>query len=196
MTHIEDIPHIVQNGITHRESERSNKHYKTIGDNSLINTRDHFTISSGDTLGDFIPFYFGQRTPMLYVIQNGYNGVEAVHSCEIVYCVSSVQKVLEAGIDFIYTDGHATDRFTKFYSSVNLNDISNQVDFEATKAKFWKDENDLDLKRRKEAEFLIRQDLKYSYISGFIVYNDKAKNQLIALGIDPEKLVARPASYF
>ena len=33
-----------------------------------------------------------------------------------------------------------------------VSEIENQVDFKATNAKFWKDENDLDLKRRKSRE--------------------------------------------
>ena len=27
------------------------------------------------TIGQYIPFYFGPRSPMLYVVQHGYNGV-------------------------------------------------------------------------------------------------------------------------
>ena len=132
MTHIENIPHIIEHGITHRESENSNKNYKTIGDNSLISTRDKFTIPNGDLLGDFIPFYLGLRTPMLYVIQNGYNGVKALHPSKIVYCVSSIQRIIDTEIDFAYTDGHATDSFTKFYFPNDINEIDNQIDFEAT----------------------------------------------------------------
>lgn len=196
MTHIENIPHIIQNGITHRESEHSNKKYRTIGDNSLISTRDKFSLPNGDLLGDFIPFYLGLRTPMLYVIQNGYNGVTSIHPSKIVYCVSSIQKIIDMEIDFVYTDGHATDSFTKFYFADDVNDIENQVDFEATKAKFWKDENDLDLKRRKEAEFLIKQNLEYNDILGFVAYNDEAKNQLLKLNVNTKKIVVKPSLYF
>jgi len=39
ITHIDNIPHIVSNGITLPDSPNSNANYKTIGDRSLINTR-------------------------------------------------------------------------------------------------------------------------------------------------------------
>ena len=39
MTHIENIPHILQNGITHKDSPNANLNYKNIGDLSLIATR-------------------------------------------------------------------------------------------------------------------------------------------------------------
>ena len=32
----------------------------------------------GYRIGDYIPFYLGPRSPMLYVIQHGYNGVQRV----------------------------------------------------------------------------------------------------------------------
>lgn len=196
MTHIENIPHIIENGITHRESEHSNKEYKAIGDNSLISTRDTFPIPGGNLLGNFIPFYLGLRTPMLYVIQNGYNGVKALQPSKIVYCVSSIQRIIDTGIDFVYTDGHATDSFTNFYLPNDIGKIESQIDFEATKARFWKDENDLDLKRRKEAEFLIKQNLSFKDILGFAVYNDEAVNQLLEFGISADKVVSKPSLYF
>lgn len=196
MTHVENIPHIIENGITNKNSEHSNKNYKSIGDNSLISTRDVFQIPNGNLLGEYIPFYLGARTPMLYVIQNGYNGVTALHPSKIVYCISSIQKIIDSKIDFVYTDGHATDNFTSFYTPKDIEDIHNQVDFKATKAKFWKDENDLDLKRRKEAEFLIKQNLVYIDILGFVVYDINAEAKLLKFGIDKQRLVIKPALYF
>ncbi len=42
----------------------------------------------------------------------------------------------------------------------------------AISSKYWKDENDLDLKRRKEAEFLVSGDLPVNAIEGFVVYTE------------------------
>jgi hypothetical protein len=77
MTHILNIPHILKYGITHKASSYANTHYVPIGDTSLINTRSskQVQVTNGNilaegvviTLGDFIPFYFGVRMPMLYV---------------------------------------------------------------------------------------------------------------------------------
>lgn len=196
MTHIENISHIIENGITHKDSDNSNKNYKPIGDNSLIGTRDHYLTPNGNMLGEYIPFYFGVRTPMLYVIQKGYNGVKIVHPREIIYCISSVQKRIDGNLDFIYTDGHATDGFTNYFSPKDISEIENQVDFKATKARFWKDDNDLDLKRRKETEFLIKQDLGYENILGFATFEDYSTDKLVELGIDEAKVVTKPTLYF
>jgi len=133
---------------------------------------------------------------MLYVIQKGYNGVKAVHPNEIIYCVSSIQKIIDVNLDFVYTDGHATDGFTNYFFSKDVSNIEKQVDFKATNAKFWKDENDLDLKRRKEAEFLIKQDLEYDNILGFATFEDSSTNRLLELGVNKKKVVTKPTLYF
>lgn len=98
MTHIENIPHILQHGITHRTSPNCNPEFVPIGDSRLIGARDDLTLNNGRKLGDYIPFYFGTRMPMLYVIQRGHNGVPITPAEKIVYCISSVQKIMELGL--------------------------------------------------------------------------------------------------
>ncbi|MEI9956254.1 MAG: DarT ssDNA thymidine ADP-ribosyltransferase family protein [Ferruginibacter sp.] len=107
MTHIDNMEHILENGITHRNSPNNNPDYKSIGDVSLINTRDNkrVFVDNGDfensdapgiILGDFIPFYFGLRMPMLYVIQNGGNFViNPTSPSKIIYLVCSLSKMIK-----------------------------------------------------------------------------------------------------
>jgi len=90
MTHIENIPHILQYGVTHMSSKNANKRFVSIGDKGLINTRSRFLLNNGRRLGEYIPFYFGVRTPMLYVMQKGFNMLAPIPAENIVYCVSSV----------------------------------------------------------------------------------------------------------
>jgi len=106
MTHIENLPHIIEHGITHINSSNANKNYTPIGDSSLINTRNNIELNNKKRLGEYIPFYFGTRTPMLFVVQKGFNGVNAIAPEKIVYCVTSVKKMIELPIDYIFTDGH------------------------------------------------------------------------------------------
>lgn len=95
MTHIENIPHVLQYGITHSQSANANPAYVPIGDSSLISTRSGFVLANGRRLGDYIPFYFGVRTPMLYVIQKGFNGVVTTPPADIVYWVTTMQKIID-----------------------------------------------------------------------------------------------------
>jgi hypothetical protein len=196
MTHIENIPHIFKYGITHPDSINQNLNYYSIGDSSLISKRSNFLLKGGKTLGDFIPFYFGFRMPMLYVVQKGFNGVTITEPDKIVYCITSIQKILDLKIDFIFTNGHAINALTQFYDVNDVKNINDLIDFKAIHAPFWKDEEDLDLKRRKEAEFLVLGDLSVDTVLGYVVYSTDAQLKLLELGITKEKIVVKPNFYF
>ncbi len=90
MTHIENVPHILEHGVTHASSPHTNKSYKAIGDNSIISTRDNFDLPNGKKTGCLHSFFFGVRMTMLYVIQKGDNDVPVTPAKDIVYCISSV----------------------------------------------------------------------------------------------------------
>jgi hypothetical protein len=196
MIHIENIPHILQCGITHSTSVNSNSNFKPIGDSSLISTRNNYTLDNGKLLGEYIPFYFGVRTPMLYVVQNGFNMVAPTPAEDIVYCVTSVKKIIDLKLDFVFTDGHAVDGFSSLYEYQNINDINTIIDWNAVNAKYWRDDKDLDLKRRKEAEFLVLGDISINGILGYIVYNENSKNKMIGFGVNSDKIHINSNYYF
>lgn len=151
---------------------------------------------NGKALGDYIPFYFGVRMPMLYVVQHGFNGVKSTLAEDIIYCVTSVEKIISENIDFVFTNGHAVNSFSNFYFRSDIEQIENIIDLKAIKCKYWKDDNDLDIKRRKEAEFLIAGDLPISAINGYIAYNEAAKVKLLEFGINEKQIGVVPGSYF
>ena len=197
MTHIQNIPHILQHGITHRVSTNANASYVPIGDSSLISSRSTFSEPINNRfLGDYIPFYFGVRMPMLYMIQNGYYGVTQLLPQDIVYCVSDVSTIANSNLDFIFTDGHAVDNFTSFYNPSDISNIDTIIETASVYAKYWSNANDTDLKRKKQAELLVLGDIPVSLILGYIVYNQIAKDQLIQLGIAEEIITIMPNYYF
>lgn len=196
MTHIENIPHVLIHGLVHRDSPNADPNYRSIGDGSLIATRNEMVLDNGRYLGEYIPFYFGTRTPMLFVIQKGHNQVAKTPADRIVYCVSSVQEIIKRQHEFVFTDGHAKDKFSNQYSPASINQIDSILDKKAIDSQFWKDKNDLDLKRRKESEFLVLGDIAASAILGYGVYNQNSKNELIRFGIDQNKIAVRPNFYF
>lgn len=208
MTHIENIPHILNHGITHRNSFNANPNFITIGDLSLIDTRStkQVNVDNGDfsnpicntiILGDFIPFYFGVKMPMLYVIQNGGNFVEkATQPEDIVYLVCSLKMIIDSEIKYYFSDGHATDKFTSFYDNSKIQELANIIDWSSIKANYWGGQENLNTKRNKQAEFLVSGNLSPELIIGFGCYNDKAYQKLIDLGIENEKIKIIPKAYF
>ncbi|MBP6933248.1 MAG: DUF4433 domain-containing protein [Candidatus Methanofastidiosum sp.] len=208
ITHIENIPHILQYGITHKDSINKNPNYKNIGDLSLIDTRSkkkvnidkgEFNPDNGDTitLGDFIPFYFGVKMPMLYVAQHGGNFVESATSpTDIIYLGCSVSKIISSKLNFYFSDGHATDMLTSFYDKSNINELVNIVDWEAVKSSYWGGDENLNIKRKKQAEFLVSGDLSPDFIVVFGCYNEIAKDKLISLGVASDKIKIIPRAYY
>ncbi len=196
MTHIENIPHILKNGITHSKSTNANSNFQPIGDVSLIATRNDFLLNNGRHIGEYIPFYFGVRTPMLYVVQNGFNMVAPTSAENIIYCVSSVQRIIDLELDFVFTDGHAVDRFSSQYTAADIQNIEEVLDKKAINAKYWIDESDLDIKRRKEAEFLVLGDIKKEAILGYLTYNENAKNRVINFGANAANVHIKLEYYF
>ena len=196
MLHIDNMQQVLLHGITHRNSPNANVDFVPIGDVSLISNRDTFAMPNGKIIGDYIPFYFWARMPMLFVIQNGFNGVQSTPALQIVYCVSSIAQMLSHQLGFVFTDGHAVDSFSTFHNENDVSNIDTILDFDAIKSKFWKDDKDLDKKRRKEAEFLVKEDVPITAIVGYICFDETAKTRLVQLGIEEGLVAVKPDFYF
>ena len=208
MTHIENIPNILTSGITHKNSPNSNPNFVPIGDLSLIDTRSTKTVSidNGDLmnfrapviiLGNFIPFYFGIKMPMLYVIQNGGNFVKKATKPEnIIYLACPINKIIQSDGVYYFSDGHATDGLTSFYDYTKINELPQIIDWDSIKAPFWGGIENLNIKRKKQAEFLVLDDVPPSFIMGFCCYNESAKVKLVNMGIKEEKIKVIPNAYY
>lgn len=195
ITHIDNIPYIERNGLVKAESPLRDPNYVSIGDAQVIQIRGQ-RVFKGYKLSDFIPFYLGPRSPMLYVIQHGYNGVNRVDAEQIVYCVIRLDDIINQNVDCVFTDGHALSALTLYYEKKDLRRIDELVKYDDVYSSQWNLEEDLDLKRRKEAELLVRVDLAPQFTRGYVVYNDNAKQQLVNMGIDAAKIVVVPGYYF
>lgn len=194
MTHIDNIENILNVGLVLPTSEKANPQYVPIGDVTAIDTRRHSILPNGRSIGDYIPFYFGPRTPMLYVIQHGYNNVTQRKAEEIVYCVISIDDIVRNNVPCIFTDGHALTKITTIYPGHLLKDVNKYVKYCDVYAKQWIDEPDA--KRLKEAELLIESDMSPTYIRYFLVYNESARQKLLSLNIDEMKIRIAPHFYF
>lgn len=195
ITHIDNIPHILKNGLVKADSPLHDENYVPIGDQQIIGLRGETNVK-GYQIGEYIPFYLGPRSPMLYVIQHGYNGVQRVEPENIVYCVIRLDDLISNNIDCIFTDGHALSFLTSFYSKDKLSIINEIVKFDDAYSSQWNSDEDLDLKRRKEAELLIKNDLPVQFLRGFVVYNNRAKDILIEKGVAENMIAVKPGYYF
>lgn len=155
--------------------ENGFSNYKSIGETELINLRNriHLPFNNNLTFRDYVAFYFGPRPVMLYAIKNGYN-VNKLNQTNIIYIVTTFQKVKELSLNFVFSDGHGYAAITGWYNSEN--DL-NEVDWRIVYTNQWYDtENDTDRKRRKQAEFLVEKQLPLIAVKKIITYDNEAKD--------------------
>ena len=93
----------------------------------------------------------------------------------IVYLVSTAQLIAAKGYNFSFTDGHAYITFSNWYK--DLKDLD-KLDGNAIYARYWSNDPTEEVKRKKQAEFLVYDSLSWDDIIGIAVYNDKVEKEV------------------
>ncbi|WP_323856719.1 type II toxin-antitoxin system toxin DNA ADP-ribosyl transferase DarT [Xenorhabdus doucetiae] len=155
IVHRDNLKWILKNGFFSGNSDTKSENWIDIGNPELILKRaNHLVpIPPGGTLNDYIPFYFTPFSPMLKNIHSGWGGIKQRNNSEIVILVSSLHKLNEMEVPFIFTDSHAYYMWSNFYS--DLADLD-KIDWAIIQAKdFKRDPNDPAKFERYQAEALI-----------------------------------------
>lgn len=198
ITHVENVPWILEHGLTCRSAGVFDPEYRNIGDPELIEKRTarEVPVAPGGTLSDYVPFYFTSRSPMLLNIRTGRN-VPAVPMRDIVILVTSLPGLVEQGIPFVFTDQHAYLRAARFYTS--LSDLG-KVDWEILKrSDFQYDPNDPGKMDRYQAEALVHRHVPVAALGGIICHGEAQRARLqplLAKAGHATQVVARPEYYF
>jgi len=161
ITHVTNLRSILQHGglLCDRSCNAGNVQAQQIGYAHIKQRRMARVVPlpPQGTLGDYVPFYFAPRSPMLYTIERRNTPGYQEGQGRVVHLVSSVETVQNAQppLRWLFTDGHADMEYSDFFSStVDLN----KVDWPLMPARFWNDTAaDGDRKRRRQAEFLVHE---------------------------------------
>jgi hypothetical protein len=178
ITHRDNVPWILENGLHARSGERSDPNFRPIGNRDLIQKRTYHPVSAGPggILADYIPFYFTPFSMMLMNIKTGYNGVPKVPNEEIVILVSSLRHVAKMGIEFVFTDQHAYLTMAESFTSLEHLD---RIDWPILQNRdFKRDNNDLGKTDRYQAEGLVWKHLPVEGILGICCYTEGVRNGL------------------
>lgn len=131
----------------------------------------------GGTMCDYVPFYLGPRSVMLYQLKTGRVQGYSEGQEPIVYLVSTVERVAESGAEWVFSDGHGLARFTKWYDDLNM---LGEVDWDMVKARQWADTaEDNDRQRRKQAEFLVHRFCDWNLIQDISVFSSGAEDRVL-----------------
>lgn len=199
ITHRRNLPWILINGVHASNSATRSPEWVTIGNPELIDRRAQRAVplSPGGTLNDYVPFYFTPFSPMLYNIYTGRGGVDPVANADIVILVSSLPKVVELGLPYVFTDRHAYTVTAKYYN--DLKHLS-AVDWPLLQQRnFQRDPNDPERVERYQAEALIYGQVPIQAMLGAVCHTEAVQQELqeqaAELGVQLD-IRCRPGWYF
>jgi ssDNA thymidine ADP-ribosyltransferase, DarT len=201
IVHIDNLATLARRGGLHspKQCPDDGLPYRAIHDESIRLRRGARPIGCGPggTVDDYVSFYLGPRSPMLYRIWK-----KQVPGCEegqrpVVYLVSSVERLEDLGLRYVFSDGHGLMRLTTWSDDPGLLD---QLDWQAIYAQQWQLPEDPDLSRRKQAELLVHGFLPWNALLGIAVVEPavgrEVKERLNEVGVDIFALKTRPDWYY
>lgn len=174
IVHVDNLPWILDHdGLHSRNWSEQNPDYVNIGNIDLIDKRSRHIvpISPGGTLSDYVPFYFAPKSMMLLNIHTGYGGVPKRENDEIVIFVSSLQRVQEMGLPFVFTNQHAYAAGTQYFSTMDA--LAEGVDWPLLRSgNFKTDDTDPGRGLRYQAEALVYGHVPLDALLGIGCWNE------------------------
>lgn len=199
VTHVDNIAWDLEHGIRCRNSPSVNPRFRNIGNLDLIEKRKHriVPIPPGGSLSDYVPFYFTPRSPMLYNIKTGYNGIPQVPMADIVMYVGLLRQLASNGVRFVFTDRHAKLEMAEFSS--DLADLD-RIDWPILQnSDFKHDPTDPGKKDRYQAEALIYRHLPCSSLAWIVCHTEAARSHVTNVAAErgiSVPILAKPGMYF
>jgi ssDNA thymidine ADP-ribosyltransferase DarT-like protein len=179
ITHRDNLPWIMDHGLHASNGQIRDPNFRNIGNLDLVDKRSRrvVKVGPGGTLSDYVPFYFTPFSIMMFNIHTGYN-VRKVRNEEIVILVSSLHRVAELGVPFVFTDQHAYPLMANYFT--DLKDLD-RVDWDLLNRRDFKHEpDDPGKKERYQAEALVWRHLPVEALLGICCYNSVVDEEIKA----------------
>jgi hypothetical protein len=113
-------------------------------------------VPPGGVVGDYVPFYFAPRSPMLYVIHRGRVPTYQEGQDPLIYLVSSLTVIANSDVRWVGSDGNtaaAVSQHTDDWAT-----LESMIDWPLMRAKQWNNtDDDGDRMRRRMAELLVHR---------------------------------------
>ena len=150
ITDLANLPGIMKGGGLHSDVRMAEHNPEVIGYDHIKKRRaEEIQVSccGGRFVGEFVPFYYCPRSPMLYTINKGNTGKAVGCQRTIVHLVSTVGAAIESASDWAISDGNAGAFHCLFSKEIAaLEDL----DWDAIRARSWQGRT-----HQKMAELLI-----------------------------------------
>lgn len=202
-TRIEHLSTIVESGLhCDARAKESGVLAIEVGDTQIKSRRGRrpVPVKPGGVVADYVPFYFAAQSPMMSSIAHGnvpgYNGGTA----EIVYLVTTVERLQELGLDVLVTDRNAVLRLAEFARLADGEPSDDFVDWPLMREQYWFNTDAYpDRKERRMAECLVHGSVPWSAFGNVVAKNEEvaatARRILAGRGV-PQNVDVRPNWYF
>ena len=177
ITHRKNLDWILRHGLHCSSSIVRDRDFVSIGSGEIIGRRAArlVPIHPGGALSDYIPFYFTPWSPMLYNIVTGHH-VEKVEQADIVLLVSSVNRLRDRAIRFVFTERHALVAYSRFFQA---DDDLSVIDWGLLRRRdFSRDPEDPDKLERYQAELLVHRFLPVDALTEIACYNENVRMEV------------------
>ncbi|NLX57134.1 MAG: DUF4433 domain-containing protein [Planctomycetaceae bacterium] len=177
ITHVDNLPSILQHGRLWSDAQRIAKRLTTtnIGHSHIKarRLRRRVAVAARGMLGDYVPFNFCPRSVMLYVIHRdsveGYDGGQE----PIIHLVSSVGVAIATGRPWAFTDRHAELGYARYFDSI---DREAQVDWSVMPRNYWAESDEM--KEKRQAEFLVHEWFPFDAVEQIGVVNERMRSRV------------------
>jgi hypothetical protein len=118
-------------------------------------------VAPGGFVGDYVPFYFAERSPMMYTLHRG--NVETYQDGfdRVIYLVSSLQVLTDIGCAWIASDRNAAHSLAAFAEATD--DLGDFIDWPLMRAMQWGwCQEDPERPDRRAAECLVHDSVPWS----------------------------------
>ncbi len=199
ITHVENVAWILEHGLHAQSSNVLDPNFVGIGLEGLIERRKtrQVEVAPFGVLADYIPFYFTPYSIMMYNMKTGYRGVTRRQNEDIAVLVTSLHRLRESSIPFVFTDGHAYPKETEYFRE--MSDLIH-VDWKILQNRnFRNDPEDLGKTTRYQAEALAHRHVPVDALLGVVCYNESRSKDIAAMAAEKGlglKVVTKPGWYF
>jgi hypothetical protein len=194
ITDIANLPSILAVGGLLSDAKLAGKAYAGIGYGHIKErrlTRYRIPCCDNRLVGDFVPFYFCPRSPMLYTINRGNTGRTPGCQRDIVHLVSTVADGIALGRPWAISDGNAGSDHADFESDVAALD---GLDWEAIRTTDWQRRT-----HEKSAEFLVADSYDWTAIRWVGCHDARAAakvNSLLVAAKHQPEVLSKPNWYY
>lgn len=142
-------------------------------------------------VGEFVPFYYCPRSPMLFTVNIGKTGRPKGCQSNIIHMVSSVQIAIDLGWPWALSDGNAGAGYAQTYANEAMLD---NLDWGAIEARDWRGKT-----HAKMAEFLVADFFPWTCFMAIGCHNVQVVEQVVKLlanSAHKPKILTTPTWYY